>query len=200
MAGLVPEVLERLIAELEKLPGIGRRSAERVAFHLLRTSNDEAFKLAEAIRDLKLKLRHCSVCYNLTDDDPCRICRDERRDKSLVCVIEQPKDLTVIENTGMYNGVYHVLMGRVAPLDGVAAADLTIDPLIQRIEAGTVREIILATNPTLEGDGTAMHLVAKLKDYPIKVTRLARGLAVGGQLEFTSKATIADALDGRKEF
>lgn len=195
----VPEVLERVIAELEKLPGIGRRSAERVAFHLLRTARDEVFTLADAIRDLKLKLKHCRECFNLTDEDPCNICRDPRRDHTVICVVEQPKDLTALESTGSFNGVYHVLMGRLAPLDGVDPADLTIDALVRRIERGQVKEIVMATNPTLEGDGTALHIASRLANSPVRVTRLARGVAVGGHLEFTSKATLADALEGRKE-
>jgi len=196
---MVPQVLEHLISELEKLPGIGRRSAERVAFYLLRTKRDEVFPLAEAIRDLKIKVKHCSVCFNLTDDDPCKICSDPRRDHSVLCVVEQPKDLAALESTGSFNGTYHVLMGRLAPLDGVDPSDLTIDRLVERVKSGQVNEVVMATNPTLEGDGTALHIASRLKDLPVKVTRLARGLAIGGQLEFTSKATLADAMDGRKE-
>lgn len=192
-------VLENLINHLEKLPGIGRRSAERIAFHLLRVDRDEAFHLADAIRDLKIRLKHCSICYNLTDEDPCRICGDPKRDHSVVCVVEQPKDLVTIESTGAYHGVYHVLMGRLAPLDNVETADLTIDALVKRIEQGEIKEVIMATNPTMEGDGTALHVASRVGHLPVKITRLARGVAVGGQLEFTSKATLVDALSGRKD-
>lgn len=196
---MASEVLDRLISHLEKLPGLGRRSAERIAFYLLRTDRDDVFALAEAVRDLKLKLTHCSVCYNLTDVDPCRICSDPRRDQSVVCVVEQPKDLATLESIGSFGGVYHVLMGRLAPLDGVEASDLTIEALVRRIESGQVKEVIMATNPTLEGDSTALNVASRLAGLPVKITRLARGVAVGGQLEFTSKATLADALRGRKE-
>ncbi len=196
---MASEVLDNLIAHLERLPGVGRRSAERIVFHLLRTDREEVFALAESIRDLKLKLKHCSICFNLTDIDPCQICQDPKRDHAVVCVVEQPKDLAAVENTDTFHGVYHVLMGRVAPLEGVETSDLTLDALVKRIEDGQVREIIMATNATIEGDGTALHVASRLKDLPVQVTRLARGLAVGGQLEFTSKATLADALDERRK-
>ena len=149
----IPESLSRLIAELVKLPGIGPRSAERIAFHLLRASADEAMSLADAIRDVKRNLRPCSRCHNLTEDDPCRICRDPGRDQGLIVVVEQPKDVMLLEQTGLIRGVYHVLMGHIAPLEEIGPADLTIDALVERVRAGGVREVLLATNPTMEGTG-----------------------------------------------
>jgi len=192
-------VLENLVSQLQKLPGIGPRSAERIAFHLLRVSSEEATALAESIRDLKLKLRHCSVCFNLTDEDPCTICQSPKRDHSIVCVVEQPKDLATIEATGVFNGVYHVLLGHLSPMEGIGPEHLTISALVERIKQGDIKEVIMATNPTLEGDGTALHVGEILSSMGVKVSRLARGLAVGSQLEYTSKATIADALTDRKK-
>src|ERR1044072_8406450 len=150
--------IQNLMTELSRLPGIGVRSAERIAFHLLKQKPDEALKLADAIRDVKTRIRHCSVCYNLTEQDPCAICADPSRDQGLVCVVEQPKDLLALEATGLYKGVYHVLLGRIAPLEGTEPGDLTIDALADRLRDGSVREIIMGTNPTLEGDGTALYL------------------------------------------
>jgi len=167
-------------------------------FHLLRQSPEEASQLAEAIRDLKTKLRHCSVCYNLTDIDPCNICQNQRRDHSVVCVVEQPRDLETIESTGAFSGVYHVLLGHLAPMEGIGPEHLTISQLVERVKKGGIREVIMATNPTLEGDGTALHVAETLSTLGVKVTRLARGLAVGSQLEYTSKATLADAIGERK--
>ncbi|USN99997.1 MAG: recombination protein RecR [Phycisphaeraceae bacterium] len=200
-----PGPVERLIVELGRLPGIGRRSAERLAFHLLKASTDEAMGLARAVEDLKKTVRHCSVCYNLTDEDPCVICADARRDRSKVLVVEQPRDLIAIEQTGMYKGLYHVLMGRLSPLDGVEPDDLTISALLARITDPTknaggeaVGEVILGLNPTLEGDGTAMYLHDELASRGVGVTRLARGLPAGGSLEFANKAVLADAIEGRQ--
>src|SRR5207253_8385883 len=150
--------VQSLINELARLPGIGMRSAERIAFHLLKQRPDEAMKLADAIRDVKTRIRNCSICFNLTESDPCAICSDPSRDQGLVCVVEQPKDLLALESTGLYKGVYHVLLGRIAPLEGVEPGDLTIDPLVRRLASGTVREIIMATNPNMEGDGTALYV------------------------------------------
>src|SRR3954452_22272927 len=150
--------IKNLMSELARLPGIGMRSAERIAFHLLKQSPEEAMKLSEAIRDVKTRIRHCSVCYNLTEQDPCAICADPGRDQSLVCVVEQPKDLLALESTGLYKGVYHVLLGRISPLEGIGPEDLTIDGLLSRLASGEVREIIMGTNPTMEGDGTALHI------------------------------------------
>jgi len=193
----MPASLGRLMTELVRLPGIGPRSAERIAFHLLRTDKTEAMALAEAIRDVKENLRHCSRCYNLTDEDPCPICRDPGRDASLIVVVEQPKDLILLEQTGLLKGHYHVLMGHIAPLEGIEPQDLTIDALVRRVKAGGVREVLLATNPTMEGDGTALYIQSVLKPVAVTVSRLARGLAVGSQVEYASRAMLEAAITGR---
>ena len=189
--------IERLQTEFAKLPGIGARSAERLAFHVLKSAEAEALSLAEAIRDVKTKVHPCSVCFNLDEEDPCWICRDAGRDRSRICVVEQTKDLSSIEQTGSYSGLYHVLMGRIAPLEGANPEDLTLDALAKRVEAGGVAEVILATNPTFEGDGTALHIVEMLKASGVAVTRLARGLPAGAQIEYANAAILADALKGR---
>jgi recombination protein RecR len=183
--------------QLEALPGVGPRSAERIAFHLLRTEREEALALADAIRDVKEKLRHCSQCFNLTDKDPCAICSDPRRESSVIVVVEQPKDVLALEATGVVRGLYHVLMGHIAPLEGVEPGDLTIEPLLARIRRGGVSEVVLATNPTVEGDGTALHLHSLLQPMGVKVTRLARGLAVGSQVEYATRAMLEAAIVGR---
>jgi len=193
----IPEPLTRLMAELTRLPGIGPRSAERIAFHLLRAEQAEAMRLADAVREVKENLRHCSRCYNLTEQDPCPICGDARRDASLIVVVEQPKDVMLLEQTHLIQGVYHVLMGHIAPLESIEPADLTIDALIRRVRAGGVREVLLATNPTLEGDGTALYIHSVLKPLKVKVSRLARGLAVGSQVEYASRAMLEAAITGR---
>ncbi len=193
------ETIERLMQELGRLPGIGARTAERLTFYLLKAGDDEALGLAEAIHDLKTKIHPCKICFNPTEHDICNICSDNRRDKSILCVVEQPKDLLAIESTGMYRGVYHVLMGNIAPLDGIEAEDLTIEPLIERVRAGEIREVILATNPTVAGDGTALHITSLLEPLGVRVTRLARGLPAGGQIEYANKSILSDALNERRE-
>lgn len=193
----MPESLSRLMSELNQLPGIGPRSAERIAFHLLRASREEALRLADAIRDVKQNLRHCSVCYNLTEADPCAICSDPQRDRALVVVVEQPRDVMLLEQTGLIRGVYHVLMGHIAPLEGVEPGDLTIESLVERVRAGGVREVLLATNPTMEGDGTALYVKSVLQPFGVTVSRLARGLAVGSQVEYASRAMLESAITGR---
>ncbi len=194
------QAMERLIEQLGRLPGIGARSAERIAFHLLKAKPEEAMVLADAIRELKTRTRHCSRCYNLTEEDPCGICADPLRDARTLCVVEQPKDLLNIESTGTYQGVYHVLMGHVAPLEGVEPEDLTVESLVKRVENEGVQEVILATNPTMEGDGTALYIASRLAGLGgVKVTRLARGLPSGSQLEYASKSMLADALSGRQK-
>lgn len=198
MASHVNESMARLQSELEKLPGIGPRSAERIAFHLLKVSQDEATALSKAIEDVKINIRPCSICYNLTEADPCPVCQDPRRDESQIVVVEQPKDLMALEATGAVRGVYHVLMGHLAPLDGVEPGDLTIDALIQRVRKGGVKEVVLATNPTMEGDGTAMYIRSLLAELDLTVSRLARGLPTGAQMEYATKAMLADAVDERK--
>lgn len=192
--------IQNLMNELARLPGIGMRSAERIAFHLLKQKPEEALKLADAIRDVKTRIRHCSVCYNLTEQDPCHICSDPSRDQGLVCVVEQPKDLLALEATGLYKGVYHVLLGRISPLEGIEPADLTVEPLMRRVASGTVREVIMGLNPNMEGDGTALHLQALLASYPnVQVTRLARGLPAGSSIEYANRNILADAIAGRQK-
>ncbi|MDX9911666.1 MAG: recombination mediator RecR [Phycisphaerales bacterium] len=198
-----PEPVERLIRELARLPGIGPRSAERLAFHVLKATPDDALALAKAIADVKRSVRHCSVCWNLADDDPCVICASGERDRRLVLVVEQPRDLIALEQTGMYRGLYHVLMGRVSPLEGVGPGDLTISSLLERVEKSrregvAIEEVILGLNPTFEGDGTGLLLAEELGARGVKVSRLARGLPSGGQLEFASRAVLADAIVGRQ--
>lgn len=201
-----PEPVERLITELSTLPGIGRRSAERLAFHLLKADEPAALGLARAIADVKRAVRHCSVCSNLADHDPCAICENPARDRGRVLVVEQPKDLIALEQTGMFNGLYHVLMGRLSPLDGIGPGELTIADLLVRVDdparnpgGEPVVEVILGLNPTLEGDGTALYLTDVLRQRGVAVTRLARGLPTGSQLEYVSKAVLADAIEGRRE-
>ncbi|MDB5353639.1 MAG: recombination protein RecR [Phycisphaerales bacterium] len=192
--------IQSLMNELARLPGIGMRSAERIAFHLLKQNPEDALRLADAIRDVKTRIKHCSICYNLTEQDPCNICADLGRDQSLVCVVEQPKDLLALEATGLYRGVYHVLLGRISPLEDMEPADLTIEPLLQRLESGAVREIIMGTNPTMEGDGTALYVQSLVASrFPsVQLTRLARGLPAGSNIEYANKNILADAISGRQ--
>jgi recombination protein RecR len=190
--------IEKLIDELGKLPGIGPRSAERIAFHLLKAKDEEAFALADVIRDLKTKIHACKVCFNLAENELCAICSDERRDKSVIAVVEQPKDLLALESTGAYRGIYHVLMGHVSPLEGIEPEDLTLAALVERVKAGGVVEVILATNPDVNGDGTALHVAEALKGLNVKLTRLARGLPTGGQIEYASKGILTDAIKERR--
>ncbi len=189
--------LDRLIEELKKLPGIGARSAERLAFHVLQSSSDQAKALADAITNLKKNIRHCSLCFNLTDREQCGICSDAGRDQSQIWVVEQPKDILALEATGLVRGVYHVLMGHIAPLDGVEPGDLTIESLVQRVKDERIEELVLATNPTMEGDGTALYLESVLEPLKVRITRLARGLAVGSQLEYATTAMLEAAIRGR---
>jgi recombination protein RecR len=193
------ESVTRLIDEFAKLPGIGRKSAERLAYHVLRVSPPEALALADAIRLVKQNVRYCKTCYHLAEEEECEICRDPRRDRSLLCVVEQPRDLIQLESSGAYRGLYHVLLGRIAPLDGIGPEQLTIDALVDRVRRGTVREVIMATNPTVEGDGTALHVSNRLAELPVEITQLARGITTGSVLEFTNKEILADALSGRQK-
>ena len=191
--------IQNLMNELSRLPGIGMRSAERIAFHLLKQKAEDAMRLADAIRDVKTRIKHCSVCYNLTESDPCNICSNPARDQGLVCVVEQPKDLLALEATGLYQGVYHVLLGRISPLEGINPEDLTVDALTRRLESGAVREVIMGTNPTMEGDGTALYVQSIIARYPaVTVTRLARGLATGSNIEYANRNVLADAISGRQ--
>jgi recombination protein RecR len=194
--------IDRLIEALGRLPGVGAKTAERLAHHLLKCSVEEALALADAIRDVRQRVAHCRVCFNLTESDQplCAICRDPRRDQGLVCVVEQPRDLLAVEKAATYGGVYHVLLGRLAPLQGIGPEQLTLDALDQRVRTSEVRELIMATNPNLEGDGTALLVANRLADTGIPITRLARGLASGSALEFANKDMLADALNGRQRF
>jgi recombination protein RecR len=194
--------LDRLVAAFGRLPGVGAKSAERLAHHILKCPAEEALALAEAIRDVKDRVRHCQICSHLTEaEEPlCAICRDPRRDPGLVCVVEQPRDLMALEKAGTYNGVYHVLLGRLAPLQGMGPDQLTIDALEDRVRSGAVREVIMATNPNLEGDGTALFVANRLAPTSVPITRLARGLASGSVLEFANKEMLADAINGRQRF
>ncbi|MDX1963990.1 MAG: recombination mediator RecR [Pirellulales bacterium] len=194
------ESVTRLIEELAKLPGIGRKSAERICYHILRVNKADALALSEAIRNVRENVRYCSVCYNLAEGERCTICSDPKRDQTLLCVVEQPRDLIALENSGTYKGLYHVLLGRVAPLEGVHADQLTIEPLIERVRQGSFAEIIMGTNPTLEGDGTALLISNMLAEFPVQITRLARGITSGSVLEFANKEILADALTGRQKF
>jgi len=191
------ESLARLKAEFQKLPGIGPRSAERLTFHILREPRGAAAALAQALLDVKDKIIHCHTCYNLTESDPCRICADPQRDQGEIWVVEQPKDVLIMESTALVRGTYHVLMGHIAPLEGIEPDDLTIGALIDRVKKGSVREVVLALNPTLDGDGTALHIQSLLVDLGVQVTRPARGLAVGSQIEYASLGMLESAIRGR---
>jgi recombination protein RecR len=197
---LLTESVGRLIDELAKLPGIGRKSAERIAYHILRVHKTEALGLADAIRNVKENVRYCRVCFNLAESDECTICRDPSRDRRLLCVVEQPRDLMALEQAGAYKGLYHVLLGRIAPLEGISPDQLTIGPLVERIRSGQFAEIIMGTNPTLEGDGTALYIANQLSGLPVSITRLARGITTGSVLEFANKEILSDALTGRQKF
>ncbi len=196
----ITESVTRLIDELAKLPGIGRKSAERIAYYLLRASSQDALALADSIRNVKQNVRYCAQCYNLAEATECSICRDDRRDRRLLCVVEQPRDLMALEQAGTYRGLYHVLLGRLAPLEGIGPEQLTISALVERVRKGGIEEVIMGTNPTLEGDGTALFISNQLADFPVRITRLARGITSGSVLEFANKEILADALAGRQKF
>ena len=193
------EPMTRLIDELKKLPGIGSKSAQRLAFHILRASDDDAEALAGAVRDVKAKLRLCSVCNNITDVDPCVYCSSATRNQRLVCVVEEPTNIAAIEKTKHFNGVYHVLHGSISPLNGVGPDQLRISSLIRRVENGNVDEVILATNPTVEGEATATYLSGQLRRAGLKITRIAMGIPVGSDIEYTDEITILKAMEGRRE-
>ena len=194
------EAVGRLITELKRLPGIGQRTAERLAFHLVQSPREEGLALAAAIRDVKENVRPCRRCFNVTEKDPCHICSDERRERTLLCIVERPQDVLALEKVGGFRGLYHVLLGAVSLLEGVGPDDLTLNPLLARVREGGVREVILATNPNFDGDATALHLRAALEPLGVKVTRLARGLPSGSSLELASKANLAEALEGRQAY
>jgi recombination protein RecR len=193
------EPMAQLIDELKKLPGVGGKSAQRLAFHILRSSGEDAEALASAIRNLKEKLHLCSICNNITDVDPCSYCSNPARNQRLVCVVEEPTNIASIEKTRFYNGVYHVLHGAISPLHGVGPEQLRIPSLLKRIENGSVDEIIIATNPTIEGEATAVHLTQLLKRPGVKVTRIATGIPAGSDIEYADEVTMMKAIEGRRE-
>ena len=190
---------DRLLAELEKMPGIGRKTAQRLAFHLLRVSEPEVQALAAAMVDCRKNIRACSMCFSITEQDPCGICADSRRDGALLCVVEQPSDVLALERSGEYRGRYHVLDGVISPLEGIGPEDLRIRELLERLRDGMVHEVILGTNPDLEGEATALYLSKLIKPLGVRVTRIARGLPVGGDLEYADQVTLARALEGRRD-
>jgi recombination protein RecR len=192
------ETVNKLIEELGKLPGIGPKTAERLAFHILKSKTAEALELAQAISDVKTKIKQCKICYNFAETDTCPICRDPSRDKTKICVVEQPKDVIVLEKTGQCKWLYHVLGGHIAPLDGIEPQHLTIAQLVERVKAGGVEEIIMATNPNLLGDGTALYISSLLKSTGVKITRLARGIATGSTLEYANPKMLSDAITSRQ--
>jgi len=194
-----PKSLDNLAQELLRLPGVGPKTAQRLAFHLLKRPKAEAEALAQAIVNLKEKVIHCSVCCGITEQDPCPICRNPERNPALICVVEEPNDLFALEKSGEFRGKYHVLMGVLSPLDGIGPQDLRIDPLLTRLRSGGVEEVIIATNPNMEGEATALYLAKLIKPLGIKVTRIARGLPMGGDLEYADEVTLAKSLQGRRE-
>ncbi len=199
MSGVYTESLSKLIEEFGKLPGVGPKTAERLAFHILKAQPAEAMKLAEAIKDVKSKIKRCKICYNLSEQQVCQICSDKRRDKAIICVVEQPKDVIALEKTGACKWVYHILGGHIAPLEGVEPGDLTIDKLVERIRDGNVKEVIMATNPNMAGDGTALYISSLLRKTGVKITRLARGLPTGSTIEYASGKMLTDAIIGRQQ-
>ncbi len=194
------ESVASLVDQLAKLPGVGRKSAERLAYHLLRVNKAEAMALAEAIQSVRDNVRYCSRCFSLAEHELCSVCLDPKRDPTQICVVEQPRDVMSLEAAGVYRGMYHVLLGRIAPLEGVGPDQLTLDALVERVQKGEIKEVIMATNPTVEGDGTALHISNLLGEFPVQITRLARGITTGSILEHTNREILADALSGRQQF
>jgi recombination protein RecR len=194
-----PESLSRLIERLQKLPGIGAKSAQRLAYHVLRTPREDADLLCAAIQDVKERVTYCSVCNNITDVDPCRYCADERRERHVICVVEEPQNVAVIEKTREFRGLYHVLMGALSPLQGVGPDDLKIRGLLSRVADGSVTEVVLATNPNVEGEATALYLARLLKPLGLRVTRIATGIPVGSDIEYADEITMSKAMAGRRD-
>ena len=199
---LIPtaDAVSKLVQELNKLPGIGLKSAQRLAYYLLRAPEEQAKLLADAILSVKQKTKLCSVCFNVTDADPCPICRSPQRDSTKICIVEQPQDILALEHTKTYNGRYHVLHGAISPTEGVGTGDIRVNELMSRLKDGSVSEVILATNPTLEGEQTALYINKQISPLGIKVTRLARGLPFGTELEYADDVTLTRAIEGRQEF
>ena len=195
---VLPRTVQRLIDEFSRLPGIGPKSASRLTFFLLRAADNQAGELAIALQELKERTRLCSVCFNITEEDPCPICADDARDGALLCVVEEPLDVLAIERSRAYSGRYHVLHGAISPVEGIGPDDLRVAELVERVAKGNFQEIILATNPTLEGESTALYLQRRLADQNVRLSRLARGLPVGGDLEYTDEITLGRAFEGRQ--
>ena len=197
---MLPEPLTRLVEQLQRLPGIGAKGAQRLAFHLLKNPREDADRLCDAIRDVKERVTYCSICNNITDSDTCVFCTGANRDARIICVVEEPQNVTVVEKTQGFKGLYHVLMGALSPLHGVGPDDLKIKGLLARVAPGTVEEVILATNPTVEGEATALYLARLLKPLGVRVTRIAMGIPVGSDLEYADEVTMTRAMEGRREF
>ena len=196
---MLPDALQQLIDQFKRLPGIGAKSAQRLAFHVLRTPREDAERLCDAIRQVKDRVTYCTVCNNITDVDPCAVCADQSRDRRVICVVEEPQNVNVVEKTGGFRGTYHVLMGAISPLAGVGPDDLKIKGLLTRLAGGAVEEVILATNPTVEGEATAIYLARLLKPLGPRVTRIAMGIPVGSDLEYADDLTMSRSLEGRRE-
>ena len=194
-----PVPLNKLINELARLPGIGGKTAQRLAFHILSMEDKDAFRLSDAIREAKANMKYCSVCGNLTDVDPCAICTDEERDRKVICVVESPRDVVAMEKIREYRGMYHVLGGTISPMDGIGPEDINLRSLIVRLQNEDVEELIIATNPTIEGEATAMYIARLIKPSGIKVTRIAHGIPVGGDLEYADEVTLLKAVEGRRQ-
>jgi len=199
LSNAVPEPVARLIEEFSKLPGIGPKTASRLTFYLLRAADEQALNLAVALQELKARTQFCDVCFNITEERPCAICRDAGRDHTLLCVVEEPLDVLAVEKTGVYRGLYHVLHGAISPIEDIGPEDIKIAQLLDRVRLGGINEVIVATNPTLEGEATAMYLHKQMVMYPLMISRLARGLPVGGDLEYVDEVTLVRALQGRSE-
>ena len=190
--------VSHMIEQLSRLPGIGKKSAERLAYHILRVPETEAFALSDSIRMVRENVRYCSICFNLAEGEKCKICADTQRDQTTLCIVQQPRDLMALEESGTYRGLYHVLLGRVAPLENIGPDQLTIEQLVDRVAEGNFEEVIMATNPTVEGDGTALYISNRLADHKVRLSKLARGITTGSILESTNKEILADALAGRQ--
>ena len=199
MPELTDSVLQ-MIDQLARLPGIGRKSAERLAYHILRVHKDEALALADSIRNVRENVRYCEVCFNLAESEHCKICANSKREQKTLCIVQQPRDLISIEQSGHYNGLYHVLLGRIAPLENIGPEQLTIDQLVTRVAEGDFEEVIMATNPTVEGDGTALYISNQLAEFKVTITKLARGITQGSFLEYANREIVADAISGRQPF